>query len=76
MTGTDADVFMLIVSKKIKDKRISLDMSQQELADTISVKRTTVTNIERGHQHTTLKTLVKMADAFNCDISDLLPRIR
>jgi transcriptional regulator with XRE-family HTH domain len=76
MTGTDVDVFMLIVSKKIRDKRKSLRISQQALSDTVGISRASVSNIERGNQSITIKHLVKVADALNCDISDLLPRMR
>lgn len=57
--------------------RQALDMSGVELAKRLSVSRSTITDIERSEQNGTVRldTLVRVADALDCDlVYALVPR--
>ncbi len=47
-------------------------MKQQELADVLSVKQTTVSGWEVGRREPDFDSLKRMADIFNCSIDELL----
>jgi DNA-binding XRE family transcriptional regulator len=48
-------------------------MSQERLAKTLGLTRTSVTNIERGKQKVTLDTIYKLCETFGMQIADLMP---
>jgi transcriptional regulator with XRE-family HTH domain len=73
---TDYSMVLKIVGKRVKEKRKAKGMNQTELALKVDLSRVSVTNIELGRQSTSLKTLILIADSLNCDISELIPRIR
>lgn len=50
-------------------------MKQQELADVLSVKQTTVSGWEVGRREPDFDSLKRMADIFNCSIDELLGQI-
>lgn len=47
-------------------------MKQQELADVLSVKQTTVSGWEVGRREPDFDSLKRMADIFDCSIDELL----
>ena len=47
-------------------------MKQQDLADVLSVKQTTVSGWEVGRREPDFDSLKRMADIFNCSIDELL----
>lgn len=47
-------------------------MKQQELADVLSVKQTTVSGWEVGRREPDFESLKRMSDIFNCSIDELL----
>ncbi len=49
--------------RKMRNYRISLGISQEELADRAQVHRTYIGGIERGERNPTLTTIYKIADA-------------
>jgi DNA-binding XRE family transcriptional regulator len=50
-------------------------MSQQELADILKLKRTSVTNIERGNQKPTLDALYLLCEHFGLKLESVLPPV-
>jgi DNA-binding XRE family transcriptional regulator len=50
-------------------------MSQQELAEILNLKRTSVTNIERGNQKPTLDALYLLCDHFGLKLESVLPSV-
>jgi transcriptional regulator with XRE-family HTH domain len=50
-------------------------MSQEDLAKILDLKRTSVTNIERGNQKPTLDTLYRLCERFGLEIRDLMPAL-
>ncbi|WP_438729255.1 helix-turn-helix transcriptional regulator [Parasphingorhabdus sp. DH2-15] len=47
-------------------------LTQQALADTVGVSKTTICELERGRKEGSIKTLSAIADALNVDIDDLI----
>lgn len=73
---TDVKLVQYWLGKKIKSRRKYLGMTQLEFSERLSITRTSVANIEIGRQNIGIDRLVEIADALNCDLADLLPKIR
>ena len=55
----------------IRKRRLSLGLSQEEFAEKIDCHRNFIGRLERGEQNPTVDTLVRIARALRCKISDL-----
>ena len=64
------------LAENIRKRREASGMSQEALAGLCSLHRTYIGSIERSERNITIGTLLKIADALDCDIVDLLPRSR
>ena len=62
-----------LLGQTIADKRDNKAFTQQQLADKVSLTRTSITNIERGRQHIQLHTLYLLAKALSVEVVDMLP---
>ena len=56
----------------IKTRRLSLGMSQEDLAKRLGVKRTTVSQWEAGRNTPRTKMLQNIAEALKCSVRELL----
>ena len=57
---------------KIKEKRIEIGITQEELAEKSGVSRTIICSLESGKNcNTTAKTLLRIANALNCTVNDI-----
>lgn len=66
-----------MLAKRLKELRKQKSWSQQKLAEKTGLSFNAVTKIEQGlAKHPTLKTLLKLADAFNISIDKLVGRNR
>ena len=50
-------------------------MSQGDLARILELKRTSVTNIEKGNQKPTLDTLYRFCEHFGVEIAEIMPKV-
>jgi DNA-binding XRE family transcriptional regulator len=50
-------------------------VSQEDLANSLSLKRTSVTNIEKGNQKLTLETVYQICERFGLEIHEVLPPV-
>jgi transcriptional regulator with XRE-family HTH domain len=50
-------------------------MSQEDLAEILGLKRTSITNIERGNQKVTLDSIYRLCARFGLDINEILPPV-
>lgn len=57
----------------LREARDQAGLSQAELARRAGVGRTSITNLEQGHQSVTLDLLFRLADAMNVTPAALLP---
>ncbi len=59
----------------VRERRDRAGLTQQDLADRLSLSRTSVVNIEQGRQGIPLASLPKFAEALGCSAAQLLPSI-
>lgn len=60
------------IASLLKEKRVSLGMSQAELADEAGIDRKTVNRIENGHYSPTLETLIALSGALSVTTDELV----
>ena len=66
-----------IVGKNIRERRITLGYSQEELADLCGRHRTYIGSVERGERNITLATLVSLSEALGVTpVTLLIPEDR
>jgi transcriptional regulator with XRE-family HTH domain len=61
-----------MVGQNIKYLRVKHKLSQQDLADKLSVPRTSLSDYERGATQVSIDNLIKLSDIFNVTIDDLV----
>lgn len=67
--------FLISFGAVIKSKRLSLGLSQEELADRSGLHRTYITDIERGARNITLKNVKRISEALQISLSDLFSQV-
>lgn len=60
-----------IVFNNVKDKRISLNLTQEQLANIVGVTRLTIISIEKQGYEPSIGLAIKLAKALNCNIENL-----
>ncbi|WP_271672244.1 helix-turn-helix domain-containing protein [Bradyrhizobium sp. CCBAU 51627] len=60
------------LGRKVKDLRLSLEMTQADLAEEAEVRRALVSEVERGEANPTLDSIVRIAIALGVDAAELL----
>ncbi len=61
-----------MLAENLKYLRKKLQLSQQHVADTLDIPRTTLGDYERGHTEPNVQTLVKIASYFDVNLDELL----
>ncbi|OOE11828.1 transcriptional regulator [Stutzerimonas degradans] len=56
--------------QRLRDVRLSVGISQEDLASRADLDRTYVSGCERGKRNPSLKTIAKLAKALNINIMD------
>lgn len=56
----------------IRQTRVALGLSQEELADNCSLHRTYIGSVERGERNIAIDNVIKISDALNCKVSELV----
>jgi transcriptional regulator with XRE-family HTH domain len=59
--------------QRLRELRKDADLTQGQVAERVNLKRTSITNIERGRQHIALHQLYLLANAVGAAPGDLLP---
>ncbi len=67
----DKDEWLVALGAAIADRRLSINITQQELADLSGVHRTYISDIERGTRNVTVTTAKKIATALGIATSKL-----
>ncbi len=63
------------LGQRIRKEREAAGLTQGDLADVISLSRTSITNIERGRQKIQVHTLYEIAAKLGIQVSVLLPPV-
>lgn len=63
------------IGKQIFKARDRKGMTQEQLAEKISLKRTSITNIEKGKQQLLVHTLIDIAEKLEVEVSSLIPNV-
>jgi len=63
---------LIVFGHAVRTRRESLGLSQEALADLARVHRTYIGGIERGERNPTLKTMLKLSEALETRLSDLI----
>lgn len=73
----DADRLYKLIGKTIHDLRLAKEpkLTQAGLADLLGVKRTSITNIEKGEQRIPLHVLYTLCAKLSVQISDVIPLV-
>ena len=64
------------LAKKVKYRRVELDMSQQELAHQAQIDRTYVSQLERGLANPSLSVLIALAISLKMPLKSLIEKDR
>jgi len=67
---------LAVVGERIRNRRLALNLSQEELADRSGLHRTYIGSLERGERNATIIVLAKVAAALEIDTGELLRGIR
>ena len=70
---TRAERLISLTSHEVRHRREMMGISQESLAEMCGLHRTYIGAIERGERNMTLSTLLKLADALDCELSELIP---
>jgi len=62
---------MRIFKTNIKEYRAKFDMTQDDLAKIIGVRRETIGNLENGRYNPSLKIAMDIAEVFGCMVEDI-----
>lgn len=73
----DHDRLYALIGERIRSIREAQTprMSQEDLAQVLGLKRTSITNIEQGQQRLTLEAIYRLCDRFGLAVSDVLPAV-
>lgn len=66
------DALKWAVAENVKNKRLRLGLSQEQLADLSGFHRTYIGSVERGERNVTLSTLEALAKALEVKPAELL----
>lgn len=59
------------LGQRVKDRRLSLNMSQEDLAAQADIRRALISDIERGEANPTLESVMRLAAALRISLSEL-----
>jgi transcriptional regulator with XRE-family HTH domain len=71
----DRGWFFAAIADNVADRRQAKGMSQRELAEIVGTTQSAIARLERGGRPPRIDTLLRIADALECDlVVDLRPR--
>jgi predicted transcriptional regulator len=74
VTG-DRGWFFAAIADKVADRRAAMNMSQRELAELCGTTQSAIARLERGGRPPRIDTLLRIAEALDCDLHvELVPR--
>jgi transcriptional regulator with XRE-family HTH domain len=71
----DRGWFFAAIAQDVADRRQELGLSQRELAELVGTTQSAIARLERGGRPPRIDTLLRIADALDCDLKvELNPR--
>jgi transcriptional regulator with XRE-family HTH domain len=71
----DRGWFFAAIADKVAERRQAQGMSQRQLAELVGTTQSAIARLERGGRPPRIDTLLRIADALECDlVVDLKPR--
>jgi predicted transcriptional regulator len=71
----DRGWFFAAIAQDVAERRQELGLSQRELAELVGTTQSAIARLERGGRPPRIDTLLRIADALECDLSvELRPR--
>jgi predicted transcriptional regulator len=71
----DKGWFFAQIADRVADRRAVMGLSQRELAERCGTTQSAIARLERGGRPPRIDTLLRIADALNCDlVVELAPR--
>ena len=71
----DRGWFFANIADKVSERRLAMNLSQRELAELCGTTQSAIARLERGGRPPRIDTLLRIAEALQCDlIVDLVPR--
>ena len=71
----DRGWFFADIADKVAERRVEKDLSQRELAELCGTTQSAIARLERGGRPPRIDTLLRIAEALDCDLHvDLVPR--
>lgn len=73
MAVPDAESFYYELSERIKTERIKRKITLEKLGDHLGITRSAINNLEKGRSRPSLYQLIRIAELFNMDYTELIP---
>jgi transcriptional regulator with XRE-family HTH domain len=71
----DRGWFFAAIADKVAERRQEMGLSQRELAELVGTTQSAIARLERGGRPPRIDTLLRIAEALDCDlVVDLRPR--
>ena len=71
----DRGWFFAAIAEKVAERRLASGLSQRELAELVGTTQSAIARLERGGRPPRIDTLLRIADALDCDlVVELKPR--
>jgi predicted transcriptional regulator len=71
----DRGWFFAAIAGKVTERRAAMGLSQRELAELVGTTQSAIARLERGGRPPRIDTLLKIADALECElVVELVPR--
>jgi transcriptional regulator with XRE-family HTH domain len=75
LAGAENGWFFAAIAHQVAEQRIARGMSQQELAEAVGTTQSAIARLETGGRPPRIDTLLRIADALDCDlVVELRPR--
>ena len=70
----DRGWFFAAIADKVAERRAEMGLSQRELAELVGTTQSAIARLERGGRPPRIDTLLKIAEALDCELSvELIP---
>jgi predicted transcriptional regulator len=70
----DRGWFFAAIADKVTERRVAMSLSQRELAELVGTTQSAIARLERGGRPPRIDTLLRIADALDCDlVVELVP---